>query len=98
MKTLLFLFIFFIAFFNFGWTQTEDSISNLGKPEGLHSSLGERFEDEIIDLFSSGETISSSDIENSIVKSFGDILKRFRFIDVTSYGLYGQPEIGTIFG
>jgi len=98
MKTLLFLFIFFIAFFNFGWTQREDSISNLGKPEGLDSRLGERFEDEIIDLFSSGEAISSSDIENSIVKSFGDILKRFRFIDVTSYGLYGQPEIGTIFG
>jgi hypothetical protein len=98
MKIFSFLFIFSIAFFNFGWTQTEDSISNLGKPEGLHPSLGERFEDEIIDLFSSGETISSSDIDNSIVKSFGDILKRFRFIDVTSYGIYGQPEIGTVFG
>ena len=98
MKIFSFLFIFFIAFFNFGWTQREDSISNLGKPEGLRSSLGERFEDEIIDLFSSGETISSTDIDNSIVKSFGDILKRFRFIDVISYGIYGQPEIGTVFG
>jgi outer membrane cobalamin receptor len=98
MKIFSFLFIFFIAFFNFGWTQTEDSISNLGKPESLRSSLGERFEDEIIDLFSSGETISSTDIDNSIVKSFGDILKRFKFIDVASYGIYGQPEIGTVFG
>lgn len=57
-----------------------------------------RFEEKLFELFTCEEIISSADIDNSIAKSFGDVLRRYRAIDVTSYGIYGQPEIATIWG
>jgi len=57
-----------------------------------------RFGEKLFELFTCEEIISSDDIDNSIVKSFGDVLKRYRAIDVTSYGIYGQPEMAAIWG
>jgi len=57
-----------------------------------------KIEEKLFLLFTSQEVISSDDMDNSIVRSFGDLLKRFRVIDVTSYGIYGQPEIAAIWG
>lgn len=56
------------------------------------------FEERLFELFTCEETISSEDIDNSVVKNFGDILKIYRAIDVTSYGIYGQPQIAAIWG
>jgi outer membrane cobalamin receptor len=54
------------------------------------------FEEKAFELFTCEERISSEDIDNSIVKTLGDVLKRYRVVDVTSYGIYGQPEIPNI--
>lgn len=57
-----------------------------------------RFEEKVFELFTSGAVISSEDIDNSLVKNLGDVLKGYRAIDVTSYGIYGQPQMASIWG
>jgi len=57
-----------------------------------------RFTEKVFDLFTSGVTVSSDDIENSPIKNFGDVLKRYRAADVTSFGIYGQPQIASLWG
>ena len=56
------------------------------------------FQEKVFEYFTCGEIITSEDIEHSIVKSFGDVIKRYRAIDVTSYGVYSQPEIASWWG
>ncbi|MGB2697584.1 MAG: TonB-dependent receptor plug domain-containing protein [Candidatus Zixiibacteriota bacterium] len=56
------------------------------------------FDEKVFELFTCGEVITSEDIDHSIVRSFGDIIKRYRAIDVTSYGVYAQPEIASFWG
>jgi outer membrane receptor protein involved in Fe transport len=57
-----------------------------------------RFEEKVFELFTSGAVISSEDIDNSLVKNLGDVLKEYRAIDVTSYGVYAQPQVASIWG
>ena len=56
------------------------------------------FQKKVFELFTCGEVITSEDIDQSIVKSFGDVLKRYRVVDITSYGIYSQPEIASFWG
>lgn len=57
-----------------------------------------RFEEKVFELFTSGAVISSEDIDNSLVKNLGDVLKGYRATDVTSYGIYAQPQMASIWG
>ncbi|MCJ7497564.1 MAG: TonB-dependent receptor plug domain-containing protein, partial [candidate division Zixibacteria bacterium] len=58
----------------------------------------ESLTDKVCSLFTTNYVISSENIENSIYKSLGGLLKTYRGIDITSYGPYGQPEYATIWG
>lgn len=58
----------------------------------------ESLTDKVCSLFTTNYLISSEDIENSICRSLGDILKINRAIDVTGYGSYGQPQYATLWG
>ncbi|HVP37389.1 MAG TPA: TonB-dependent receptor plug domain-containing protein [Terriglobales bacterium] len=99
LKKLIFFIFFFLTLFSFSWSQTNDSL--LSQPVVLKVDSIYREENltyKICSLFTTNQTFSSDDIENSIYRSLGDILKRDREIDVTRYGSYGQPEYATFWG
>ncbi len=56
------------------------------------------FQEKVFELFTCGEVITSEDIDHSIAKSLSDVLKRYRALDITSYGVYAQPEIASFWG
>jgi len=58
----------------------------------------ESLTDKVCSLFTANYIISSEDIENSIYRNPGDLLKMNRAIDVTGYGPYGQPQYATVWG
>jgi len=58
----------------------------------------DQFKNEVISRFSLSNEITSEDIDNSIVESFGDVLQTNSWIDVVKVGSDGQPEIASLGG
>lgn len=90
-KCLVFFIVCFLVLSSPLYAQHTQNIDSL-------QAIEKNFQDKVFEYFTCGEIITSEDIDYSIVKSFGDILKRYRFIDVTSYGVYSQPEIASFWG
>jgi len=94
-KKLFFFLLIFSIFPHLSHAQITDSL--LSPPaDSIHKK--ENLTDKICSLFTTNYLISSEDMENSIYRSSGDILKTNRAIDIASYGPYGQPEYATIWG
>ena len=99
LKKIMFIIPFFLSFYSFVQSQTNDSLlspSNQLKADSINYE--ENLTDKVCSLFTTNQVFSSEEIENSIYRSLGDILKRNRVIDVTKYGSYGQPEYATLWG
>lgn len=93
-KSFLFL-IFFLFFGNF----CEGFIEFVWALPGDTCKVSfKRFEQKIFEYFSLEEAISFQEIDDGISKSLGDLLKRFKLVDLVSYGIYGQPEVANIWG
>jgi outer membrane cobalamin receptor len=99
LKIINFILIFFLLLFSLSLAQNDDSLLLISNPPSADTTyIIENLTDKVCSLFTVNYTISSEDIENSIHRSLGGLLKTCRAIDVTSYGPYGQPEYATIWG
>ncbi|MCJ7457600.1 MAG: TonB-dependent receptor plug domain-containing protein [candidate division Zixibacteria bacterium] len=99
LKKIVLLVFSFFCFSPFALAQNNDSLlspSNQLNPDTSFEE--ENLTDKVCSLFTTNQVFSSEEIENSIYRSLGDILKRNRLIDVTRYGTYGQPEYATLWG
>lgn len=91
------IFVLFQLLFTYHLCQAQNS-------DSLHSIIQdsifveESLTDKVCSLFTTNYLISSEDMENSIYRNLGDLLKINRAIDVTGYGPYGQPEYATLWG
>lgn len=99
LKIINFTLLFFLLLISLALAQNDDSLLfTSNPPEADTNYLKEDLTDKVCSLFTTNYTISSEDIENSIYKSLGGLFKKYRAIDVASYGPYGQPEYATIWG
>jgi outer membrane cobalamin receptor len=98
-KKLTFFIPFFLVLCSLSWSQTNDSLLSPPteiKVDSIYQE--ENLTDRICSLFTTNRILSSEDIENSIYRSLGDILRGERMVDLTKYGPYGQPEYATLWG
>ncbi|MCJ7497493.1 MAG: Plug domain-containing protein, partial [candidate division Zixibacteria bacterium] len=98
-KIINYILLFFLLLFSLSLAQDDDSVLLTSNPPSADTTyIIESLTDKVCSLFTTNYVISSEDIENSIYKSLGGLLKTYRGIDITSYGPYGQPEYATIWG
>jgi len=98
-KKIVLFFLVFLYFSSFAQAQNDDSLLSASNQLMTDTSFEEEnLTDKVCSLFTTNQIFSSEDIENSIYRSLGDILKRDRVVDITKYGPYGQPEYATLWG
>ena len=99
LKKIVFFIFSFFCFSSFALAQHNDSLPSPSNQLNPDTSFEEEdLTDKVCSLFTTNQVFSSEEIENSIYRSLGDILKKDRVIDVTRYGPYGQPEYATLWG
>jgi outer membrane cobalamin receptor len=94
-KKIIFILLYLLFIFHLCQAQSTDSIYSSYEDSVF---VEESLTDKICSLFTTNYLISSEDINNSIYRSLGDILKTNKAINVTGYGPYGQPEYASLWG
>ena len=79
-------------------TLSVSKIDTLAYAESLVTKFEDLFTASVLELFSSGQKIDSSEMNDFIIKDFTDYLKIFKPLEILSYGPVSQAKIVRFLG